>query len=173
MTMTGERIHADTESQEGHRFRYHLAAGFCRPGDTVIDAACGAGYGAAILQEHGPVDYVGVDQDISETVEQPDCQFLAADLRGWAAPFGFDVFVGFETIEHLTSYDHYVAHAKQARRWILVSVPVVPTTHLNPFHCHNFAPGQLVSLFIDDEWSWFQSVLQPAELSEIYVFARR
>ncbi len=89
------------------------------------------------------------------------------------SPIGFDVFCGFETIEHLTDYSHYVLHAKQARRWILLSAPVVPTTHLNPYHCHNFAPGEIASLFIDDDWGLFQSILQPSELSEVYVFERR
>src|SRR6185295_18778582 len=90
----------------------------------------------------------------------------------WEPDFEFDVFVGFETIEHLPSYEAYVRASKRARRWISISTPVVPTTHLNPWHVHNFAPGELTSLFVDHEWSFFQSVLQPAELSEIYVFAR-
>jgi hypothetical protein len=30
----------------GHEARYALAAGFLRPGDVVVDAACGIGYGA-------------------------------------------------------------------------------------------------------------------------------
>lgn len=168
-----DRMRSDHPAPEGHRWRYHLAAGFLEPGDTIIDAACGIGYGAEIIQTRSSADYIGVDRDVSETTPLPGCQFIEADLRTWTSPVGFDVFAGFETLEHLTDYRHYVAHAKQARRWILVSVPVVPTTHLNPHHCHNFAPGAVAALFIDDRWRLWQSVLQPAELSEVYVFGRQ
>lgn len=159
-------------STRGHAFRYHLAAGFIAPGDTVIDAACGIGYGAEILGRRGGVRYVGVDRDLAEHDPVVDRTFIEADLQQWCHDFAFDVFVGFETIEHLGSYEHYIATAKQARRWIVLSVPVVPTTHLNPWHLHNFAPGEVADLVCDDQWSLFQSVLQPAELSEIYVFSR-
>lgn len=157
----------------GHRFRYHLAAGFLRSDDVVVDAACGLGYGQEMLAARAPINYVGVDNHHEDLLFTDFVQYFQADLRTWVSPVGFDLFIGFETIEHLTDYRHYVAHAKQARRWIIVSVPVVPTTHLNPYHCHNFAPGELASLFIDEDWQLFQSVLQPSELSEIYVFGRR
>jgi ubiquinone/menaquinone biosynthesis C-methylase UbiE len=50
----------------GHEARYALAAGLLRPGDVVVDAACGIGYGALILDAHDDVTYYGVDRDISE-----------------------------------------------------------------------------------------------------------
>jgi hypothetical protein len=83
------------------------------------------------------------------------------------------VAVGLETIEHLCDYSHYVDMLKQARRWIIVSAPVVPTTQTNPFHLHDFVPGQLAELFVDDGWELFQTVSQPSEVSEISVFRRR
>lgn len=176
MTMTQERLAPDqADTANGHRFRYHLAAGFLEPGDTVVDAACGAGYGRDILKERGgEIAYVGVDQHIDRSrYGETNGVWIEQDLRTFTLGHQFDVFVGFETIEHLTDYSHYIRHAKQARRWVILSVPVVPTTHLNPYHCHNFAPGQVASLFVDEDWQLFQSVLQPSELSEIYVFGRR
>lgn len=158
---------SEDRSKRGHHFRYHLAAGFCPPGSIVMDAACGSGYGAAIL---GDVEYIGVDIDPpSEPVH-----YLQADLTAeWEHDFPFDVFVGFETIEHLVDFKPYVKLAKRARRHIILSAPIVPTTHLNPWHLHNFAPGEVAALIVDEEWDLFQSALQPAELSEVYVFARR
>jgi SAM-dependent methyltransferase len=169
-----QRIHADSAGVDGHRFRYHLAAGFLERGDRVLDAACGIGYGAEILQARGGVTYTGVDWDLSEVAVAGGIgrRFVEADLRVWVPDEGFDVFVGFETIEHLSSYEHYLVVAKQARRRLLLSTPVVPTTHLNPHHAHNFAPGQLAAMVVDTDWTLLQSVLQPAELSEIYVFGR-
>jgi Methyltransferase domain len=161
-----QRLHAESHesSWRGHTFRYRLAAGFARPGDTVVDAACGSGYGAEFFEG---IEYVGVDND-------PGLEpTIVANLGEWQPDFDFDVFVGFETLEHLPDYGAYVQAAKQAKRWIVLSTPVVPTTHLNPFHHHNFAPGELASIFIDDQWSYYQSVLQPSELSEICIFERR
>lgn len=166
-----ERIHAlsSERSWRGHRFRYMLASGFVRQGDVVVDAACGSGYGKALL---GAGYYIGVDADLS-ALEAAGEEFIEADLCSWMPPKPFDVFVGFETIEHLPEFDCYLAAARQARRWAILSAPIVPTTHLNPWHLNNFAPGELAAAFQDDEWRLFQSVLQPAELSEIYVFERR
>jgi hypothetical protein len=175
-----KRLHADSSesSWRGHTFRYRLAAGFCKPGDTVVDAACGSGYGQALL---GDVHWVGVDNDPAAIAgeafefqrEPGELRFIEADLQEWEPDFAFDSFIGFETIEHLPDYGPYIDAAKQAGRWIVLSAPVVPTTHLNPFHAHNFAPGELASLFIDSDWALYQSIVQPSELSEVYVFSRR
>lgn len=172
-----ERITCDTtgSSRDGHEFRYHLASGLVSPNDVVLDAACGGGYGAEILQAHGDVQYRGVDRDLSALWISPkeNRQFIQADLMTWIPNFEFDVFVGFETIEHLPDYFPYIAMSKQAKRWIVVSVPVVPTVGINPWHLHDFVPGQLVSYYEDQNWRLFQSVGQPSEVSEIYLFQRR
>jgi hypothetical protein len=59
---------------------------------------------------------------------------------------------------------------KKAKKWIVASVPVVPTKHINPYHLHDFAPQQLPDLFVDDQWEYYQYLGQPTELAEIYVF---
>lgn len=156
---------SNERSVRGHLFRYMLASGFTVPGDVVVDAACGTGYGKALLREG--VEYIGIDNDATVG---PSIQ---ADLCEWQPDFDFDVFLGFETIEHLIDYHAYVAAAKRARKWIVVSTPVVPTTHLNEHHLHNFAVGELASLFVDGEWSYFQGLLQPSELSEICIFGKK
>jgi 2-polyprenyl-3-methyl-5-hydroxy-6-metoxy-1,4-benzoquinol methylase len=166
-----ERITPGMANTEGHRLRYHLAAGFLERGDVVLDAACGIGYGAEILTARGGVTYVGIDKS-TEYCEGPGT-FVAADLNT-VADFHveFDVFVGFETIEHLTDYTNYVALAKKATRCILVSAPIVPTKHINPFHLHDFNRGDLVALFADDDWRHFATFDQPSEVSEVVVFVR-
>jgi trans-aconitate methyltransferase len=150
--------------------RYRLAAGFTEPGDTVLDAACGVGYGAEVFQRF-PVHYIGVDKEpISQSVK--DCQFIQADLTEWEPDFEFDIGVSFETIEHLSLYEHLLSVLKQAKRWMIVSVPVVPTKHVNPFHLHDFQPQELPNLVADDKWEYYQYLGQPTEFSEIYVFRR-
>ena len=170
-----ERLTDDVLGPEryGHEFRYHLAAGFCQPGDEVLDAACGVGYGAAILApwESG-AQYFGVDVEPVH-YPHPRHQFIEADLQTWVPITPFDVGVSFETIEHLPDYQPLVATLKLARRWIIASVPTVQTTQTNPFHLHDFAPGELAELFVDDDWELFQTVQQPSEVAEISVFRRR
>jgi hypothetical protein len=172
----GERITPETDgsSRDGHEFRYHLAAGFLSPGDVVVDAACGGGYGAEILQAGYGVTYFGVDRDLSGLWVSPLASrvFMQEDLTRWAPDFSYDVWVGFETIEHLDNYAHYLHMAKQARKWICVSVPVIPTVGINPWHKHDFRSSELPSLIEDEDWRLFQGLGQPSEFSEIYVFKR-
>ena len=175
MAGPGERITAETPESErrGHEFRYRLAAGFCEPSDFVLDAACGAGYGASLLAAGRPLRYTGVDRDLSDVRQPPQWKFWSADLEAKTPSFDFDVFVGFETIEHLADYSAYIAAAKQARKWIVVSCPVVPTVGVNPYHRHDFEPGDLAALFEDEHWEHYQTVAQPSELAEICVLRRR
>lgn len=175
-----ERITSDMpeELTRGHRFRYHLAAGFACPGDWVVDAACGSGYGGSILMRRGKINYYGVDKSFQVVTEniQTDTGLVIispGDLETWVPDIEFDIFVGFETIEHLDDYTAYLKAASEARKWVLLSTPVVPTMGVNPYHRHDFGRGQLVDLFQSPNWDLFQIVDQPSEKSEIYVFRRR
>jgi trans-aconitate methyltransferase len=159
----------------GHEARYALAAGFVRPGDVVVDAACGIGYGALVLDAHSDVTYYGVDRDTSIVAveEHPRRTFIQADLQAWQPPFEFDVAVGFETIEHLENYQVYLEWVRRSRRYIIVSVPIVPSKHDNVFHVHDFERDDVIQLVTaDDEWRLFQYFDQPWEHACVYVFAR-
>jgi trans-aconitate methyltransferase len=159
----------------GHEARYALAAGFLRPGDVVVDAACGIGYGALILDAHRDVTYYGVDRDTSVVAvdEHPRRTFIEADLLTWQPSFEFDVAVGFETIEHLQDYKPYLEWVRRARRYVVVSVPIVPTKHDNVFHAHDFERDDIIQLMrANAEWRLFQYFDQPWEKSCVYVFAR-
>ena len=166
-----ERITDDMPESDklGHYFRYHLVAGYLLPFERVLDAACGIGYGQKILYQRGPISYFGVDRFINS--EAPN--MICADLTEWQPDFEFDVFVGFETIEHLSEYENYLDIARQAQRMIFLSAPVVPTRHVNRHHLHDFREGDLNDLIRDENWELIQSVLQPSELSEIAIFRRR
>ena len=174
--MTPERLTDDITGpgRWGHEFRYIIAHGLTIPGDTVLDAACGTGYGATILAPHGSgVHYFGIDIRPVSAHTCPTHRFVNVDLQEQMTPIPFDVGVSFETIEHLDDYQPLVATLKLARRWIIASVPVVQTTHTNPWHLHDFVPGDLAHLFVDDDWELYQTVGQPSEVSEISVFRRR
>jgi ubiquinone/menaquinone biosynthesis C-methylase UbiE len=159
----------------GHEVRYALAAGLLRPGDVVVDAACGIGYGALVLDAHGDVTYYGVDRDTSIVAVKAHTRrtFIQADLQTWQPDFEFDVAVGFETIEHLESYDTYLEWIRRATRFIVVSVPIVPSKHDNVFHVHDFERDDIIKLVTaNGDWRLFQYFDQPWEHSCVYLFAR-
>src|SRR5262245_34302247 len=59
-----ERLVAGTLAWElyevEHKQRYEWAANYCQ-GKTVLDAACGTGYGSEILRQSGAAKVIGVD----------------------------------------------------------------------------------------------------------------
>jgi hypothetical protein len=151
MTVTErlERTEPDERRIQNHVARYAWAAEAVWPGDVVLDAACGTGYGRDVLPSDAT--WVGVDR-------YQDHGGIVADLMDWEPDFDFDVFVGLETLEHLPRYDHYVNVAKRARRSIVISVPIIPSTHINPYHLHDFTAYDVPRLFSD--WKlvrkWYQ-----------------
>src|SRR5690606_17895209 len=114
MQFTGERFtpECEREMRYEHWHRYAFAAQFAR-GKRVLDAACGEGYGSALLARHG-AEVVGVD--VSEEAiahararygDHPGLRFVHADctrLDDFDGP-GFDLVVSFETLEHLHDQD--------------------------------------------------------------------
>lgn len=65
--LKGRALHMDMLRQSGsradaHIVRYALAASLVRPGDTVLDCACGLGYGSAVIAAVSQAsDVMGVD----------------------------------------------------------------------------------------------------------------
>ena len=129
-----------------HRYRYEVARKFTRKSDTVLDCACGNGYGREILRGA----WHGVDKIMPKDFRGVTATFTEADLCTWVPPFDYDIFVGLETIEHLESIDAYVAAAKRAKLTIVISTPIIPTVHFNPFHVRDFTKDSLEALF--DDW---------------------
>jgi hypothetical protein len=166
----GERMsreEIDSSLGRGHRLRYHLASGFVERNDTVLDAASGIGYGQDVFLLQ-PIRYVGVDLSTQPGIIQ-------ADLQTWQPDFSFDVGISFETIEHLDDYSNLLDVLRQAKKWVVASVPVIPTKHMNPWHKHDFAPQEFPYIFLDgtDDWEYWQYLSQPTEFSEIYVFKHK
>ena len=105
----------DGERQIGHRLediepkhveRYEFAAAYCA-GKTVLDAACGVGYGSSVLAKVAD-KVVGIDRS-REAIEYAqkfwwgdNIVFRQFDLSRHLRKLGtFDVIVSLETIEHL------------------------------------------------------------------------
>lgn len=110
MKFTGERFVPERVPEQmilEHLHRYHLAAKLVK-GKKVLDAACGAGYGSAILARSAE-QVTGLDLS-AETIAYASERYRAVSnvryVQGSIAelPFpddSFDVVVSFETLEHV------------------------------------------------------------------------
>ncbi len=143
----GELVHAE------HLARYRVAAALAE-GKRVLDAACGEGYGTAMLAQAGAASVTGVDVDettVRRARERYGLGFEVGDIA--ALPFGddsFDLVVCFETIEHVE--DPRTALAELARvldpsGLLVISTPnkheyLVP----NEFHTREFTHEEFVQL---------------------------
>lgn len=152
-------LHMDMSRETGrrsdaHMARYNLAAKYVRDGDTVLDSACGMGYGSRLLAwQTGAARVIGIDLDqeairyAAENFGQEGSRisFQAADVLrlDFLPDDSIDLFVSFETLEHVPHPDRLIAHAKRILRpggRFIVSVPnqwvneegIDP----NPYHLH-------------------------------------
>lgn len=95
---------------DAHAARYLLASWSVRPGDAVLDAACGLGYGSHILAHSSPVSRVlGVDLDpkvidyARANFGSSICEFRPANAQELSdiPDRSFDLIASFETLEHV------------------------------------------------------------------------
>ena len=139
----GELVHAE------HVARYRLAARLA-PGRRVLDAACGEGYGSALLAAAGASHVVGVDIDAA-TVDHAraayDLDFQVADVA--RLPFddgAFDLVVSFETIEHVAEPERVLdefARVVADDGLLLISTPHIAEYLVdNPFHVHEYEAAE-------------------------------
>lgn len=92
-----------------HLARYAFTRSLCQ-GKTVLDVACGEGYGSRLLADWGARSVVGVDVSV-EAVDQamrlfgcPQVTYRAGAAEALAdmfAPESFDLIVSLETVEHV------------------------------------------------------------------------
>lgn len=101
------------ERSDAHVVRYQLASNYVKPGDRVLDAACGLGYGGHVLRHLTQASLVvGIDGSAS-AIEYASTCFGGVGDRGKALcgllpdalaeyPDGsFELVVCFETLEHV------------------------------------------------------------------------
>lgn len=153
---------------DAHVARYVLASEFVRPRDRVLDAACGLGYGAALIHDGTRAEQVsGIDTssfavDYANAIfasRRPRLKFVEDDVQSIAAlaPGSADVLISFETLEHIVDPAGFVAEAARVLTpggRFICSVPNhwVDETGRdpNPYHLHVFDLPALLALFETD-----------------------
>ena len=162
LPFTGERFTPECQREiwYEHWHRYVFARRFA-PGKRVLDAACGEGYGSALLSRHAQ-SVVGIDiaQSTVEHARQRygdrknlrfecgDCTSLAFEDRD------FDLVLSFETLEHLSAQEALIGGFARVLRddgLLIVSSPDKRTYSeksgfRNEFHVRELYRDELLAL---------------------------
>jgi SAM-dependent methyltransferase len=181
ITFTGERFvpGCTGEIAYEHWHRYAFARQFAA-GKRVLDAACGEGYGSALL---GTVasSIVGVDIDAAAIAharerygEENRVRFLSGSCSSLPLPdASVDAVVSFETIEHLDAVDQPKMLAEFARvltpdGLLIISSPNKrlysdESGYVNEFHRHELYRDGLASLLAASfpAQSWYHQRVAP------------
>ena len=139
-----------------HLERYQFAAQHAQ-GESILDMACGCGYGTFLLaQQHPEKQVTGVDLDpeaiayAQQHYQSDNLQFICANAEQFSALQPFDTIVSLETIEHLpcpvTLASNQVKLLSASGR-LIASVPITPTLDGNPHHLHDFSQSSFLHLF--------------------------
>jgi SAM-dependent methyltransferase len=145
-----------------HWHRYAFARRFAA-GRRVLDAACGEGYGTALLAAVA-ADAIGVDVDPGAIAHaravyggRPRARFVAGSVTALPLPgAAIDLIISFETIEHLAAPDQPRMLDEFARvlapgGLLIISSPNKrrysdETGYRNPFHLHELYRDDLERL---------------------------
>ncbi|MBL7739735.1 MAG: class I SAM-dependent methyltransferase [Chitinophagaceae bacterium] len=158
--MSSERQLLESESRwwGEHVHRYREALVYIGHTDTVLDIACGTGFGAAIIAEHTSGMVTGGDI-ATAAIEECKTKWNRANLNfrvldGTALDFSdshFDVIVSFETIEHTKQYVQMLAEFARVLKpggRLVLSTPNAAITSPdgvipNPYHTQEFRYEEL------------------------------
>ena len=162
LEFTGERFTPECEREiwYEHYHRYALAARWC-VNTRTLDAACGEGYGSAMLaQMANSVEGVDISPQAVEHARQryghlENAGFSVADCT--SLPFDdneFDRVVSFETLEHLAEHDQLLEEFKRVLKpdgCLIMSSPDKATYSdaqdtVNEYHVKELSRDELEAL---------------------------
>jgi len=112
---------------------------------SVVDIACGCGYGSHLLATNPDVAHVtGIDMDAAAIEHAraefsgPKITFEQGELQTYTSARKIDLVVSVETIEHLKDLSVFSSFLERNRvpRFI-ATYPSKKTTHYNRFHFHD------------------------------------
>lgn len=160
LEFTGERMVPEHVKDDlvfyEHYSRYIFASQYVSD-KTVLDIACGAGYGADLLLTKGARRVIGVDIDskavsyAKHKYEREGIEFTVGDAQKVALPDNsVDAVVSFETIEHLDDYQPFLSEIRRVIRddgVIIISTPNSAVFPGNKFHTKEFGIEEFKNIF--------------------------
>lgn len=165
MNFTGERVipgDVDADLFNEHLARYLFARDYAQ-GKKVLDAACGTGYGAALLAETA-AEVLGADiaPEAIEYARQhypaPKTWFLRADCLCLPLKSAtFDLVVAFEIIEHIRDTAGFLNELRRVLSpdgLLLISTPnrlyyTEDRDEVNPFHEREFSYSEFSETLLE------------------------
>jgi SAM-dependent methyltransferase len=155
---TGERLipgQVDADLWNEHISRYFFALSLCKNGERVLDAGCGTGYGASLLNRRSHAAVLGIDVSpdaINHALREyasAGAQFAIGRCESLPVREGsMDLVTAFEVIEHLDGWREFLVESRRvlaANGLLLVSTPnrsIYAESRgdagPNPFHVHEF-----------------------------------
>lgn len=142
-----------------HLHRYSEAKKYIKPGNVVLDLACGSGYGSDMLSQVPSSNIYGGDIDAHtiaacKTDWGSNCRVFFEVMDATCLRFRngfFDVIVSLETIEHLTAYKKMISEFARVIKpggIAIVSTPNIKVSSpdgkiINPFHTQEFTYDEL------------------------------
>jgi predicted SAM-dependent methyltransferase len=159
----GERQAAPTIDtiRPDHRGRYEFVASVIPEGSTILDIACGVGYGSYIMAHKTQCERIAAVDVSSDAIaygtryySSPKISYICSDcLTVVLQPESFDCIVCFETIEHIQDDQQLLKKLYQLLKpqgTLLCStpnqdkMPFSRTSH--PFHHRHYTPEQFEAL---------------------------
>lgn len=137
-----------SETLRLHLERYQFAKQNLVPG-TLLDLACGVGYGTALMSEDPRITRaVGVDisaaavEYATQRYSRERVSYVCSEALEFLPGEQFNNVVSLETIEHVDDPDGLLRHLVSLlapNGHLIASVPVTPSVDGNPHHKSNFS----------------------------------
>ena len=181
-----EQLRADeatgADTLKLHMARYEFAQSKLAPG-TVLDMACGVGYGTAILASSSSISHAtGVDISTDAVAyalqhyQNARTNFICSPALAFNPDSGFDNVVSLETIEHVDNpallFSHLAALLEPRGR-LIASVPITPSVDANPHHKANFSAKSFRQLGSSNGLEYLDSLCQIQRFNPFAVLTRR
>ncbi len=162
-------------AENEHLERYKFARQFVQ-NKHVLDIACGAGYGSAILVDAGAESVQGVDLDKSavafaqKNYAASNIRFEIGDITIFNPGTTYDVITCFETIEHVSDYQKALLNLYQLLKpdgQLIISTPNRPMSWRpvksmndkphNPHHVREFDLKEFKSILKESNFRFEDS----------------
>lgn len=174
------------ETMKLHIARYEWAASIIGADERtsrVLDAACGAGYGSAILAGCKPeIDVTGADIDgaavayARERYGASGARYEHIEILKLSSDFCFDAIVSLETIEHVSNPIATIEKFRLLLRrhgLLILSVPITPSVDVNPYHLTDFTARSIRGILRSAKFDVIDELEQIQAFSPIKILSKQ